>query len=182
MTNRARQALKRKTETIAFRVSPEERERLEDAAIEAGMTLSGFISATLEPRLTKLRSRLAEMQKPAPPTKDEFKRLPPEVLNEISRIGNNLNQIAHGVNNGLPADTQRLVAKMHRLLMIINEHSLNPRRQPNRDSKPKSNDPETPQKRQAVPWGMPVHSGGPWSQDDQRQGYVDPYAQPRRRR
>lgn len=180
MTNRARQALRRKTETIAFRVSPEERARLEDSAIEAGLSLSGFIAACLQQRLNKLTARMAENKAPLP-KEPSYKRLPPEVVNEISRIGNNLNQIAHGVNNGLPADKQRLVKKMRQLFVIIRDHNLDPNHPSKRDKKAPANDPQTAQTRQKLQRRVQVRPARPEPQDG-RPGVVEPDLQPRRQR
>lgn len=125
MSNRARQALKRKNETIAFRVTTAERERLENAAIDAGMSLSGYLAAMLERRTDHMRSRLAEMQRPPPiPPTPKTPALSPEALHELRRIGNNINQIAHALNSGLPPEPQHLVQQLQKLLHIIFQNNL----------------------------------------------------------
>jgi len=124
MSNRARQALKRKNETIAFRVTAAERERLENAAIDAGMSLSAYLAAMLERRTNQMRGRLAEMQRPPPPPESNQPALSPEALHELRRIGNNINQIAHALNSGLPPEPQHLVHQLQKLLDLIFRNNL----------------------------------------------------------
>lgn len=124
MSNRARQALKRKNETIAFRVTAAERERLENAAIDAGMSLSGYLASMLERRTDHIRARLAEMQRPPAPPETIKPALSPEALHELRRIGNNINQIAHALNSGLPPEPQHLVHQLQKLLHLLFQNNL----------------------------------------------------------
>ena len=119
MTKRAARSRNRRTETVAFRVSPQERERLEDGAIEAGMTLSAYLAALLDRRVTSLRARLAEMHEPQMhrSSQPEHRTLSPEVMTQLSRIGNNLNQIAHAMNSCLSPEPQHLVRQLQALVV-----------------------------------------------------------------
>jgi len=123
MTRRAERSRIRRSETIAFRVSTEEKLRLEDAAIEAGMTLSGYLAAILDRRITTLKSRLAEMHEPRM-HRPEPRTLHPDVMRELSRIGNNINQIAHALNSGLPPEPRHMVLQLQKLMTLIYENNL----------------------------------------------------------
>jgi len=124
MSNRARQALKRKNETIAFRVTAAERERLETAAIDVGMSLSGYLAATVERRTDQMRARLAEMQRQPQSTEPKHSALSPEAFQELRRIGNNINQIAHAMNSNLPPEPQHLIRQLQTMLQLIYKHNL----------------------------------------------------------
>lgn len=95
------------------------------AAIDAGMSLSGYLATMVERRTVQMRARLAEMQRPPPPP-PELKKpaLSPEALHESRRIGNNINQIAHALNSGLPPEPQHLVQQLQRLLHLIFQNNL----------------------------------------------------------
>ncbi len=144
MRNRA----PRRTETIAFRVTPEDRARFEEAASEAGLSLSTFLTSLTDRRLDRLRTHLDEIratqayQEPA-----GRQPVPPELLAELRRIGNNINQIAHAVNSGLPVDTRRLVQHMKALLDLIHEHNLSPRPPDKQTQRQTANDPAPAQTR-----------------------------------
>ncbi|MGD9668820.1 MAG: plasmid mobilization relaxosome protein MobC [Hyphomicrobiaceae bacterium] len=127
MQRRARKSDDRRTQTITFRVSSEERRRLDEAAIEAGMTLSAYVAATVDRRTSELRRRLAGMQKAATPPPPPSPNIPPEVVYELRRIGNNVNQIAHAVNSGLPPDIRHYGKQLLLILQVIETHGLDPR-------------------------------------------------------
>lgn len=127
MQRRAKKSDDRRTETITFRISPEEKTRLDQAAIEAGLTLSAYVGAMLDRRTGELRKRLAAMQIPAKPSAPPTPAVAPEVMNELKRIGNNINQIAHAANSGLPPDIRHYGKQLLLILQVIEKHGLDPR-------------------------------------------------------
>lgn len=157
----------RRTETIAFRVSREQRDRLEEGAIEAGMTLSGYLSALLDKRITHLRARLAEMHEPAPAPQQMA--LPPDVARELSRIGNNINQMAHAINSGLPPEPRDMVRKLKTVLDIIHDNRIAPASNPRQRKSPirSANDGSPPpQTRQEFQRSVQLHPTRPWRFND----------------
>lgn len=89
------------------------------------MTLSAYVAAMLGRNANELRRRLSAMQKPPPPPPSGS--IPPEVVNELKRIGNNINQIAHAVNSGLPPDIRHYGKQLLLILQVIETHGLDPR-------------------------------------------------------
>jgi len=76
---------------MTIKTSPAERSRIKRDAREAGMTISSYVRSKL----------LAE-----PETKTVFKasqtrRLMKDMIGQIGRVGNNMNQIAFKLNSGL---------------------------------------------------------------------------------
>ncbi|MGD9725706.1 MAG: MobC family plasmid mobilization relaxosome protein [Hyphomicrobiaceae bacterium] len=123
MRKRAHRSRTPRTDTITFRLRTDEKARLEADAIEAGLTLSGYISALVDKRITSLKSKLAEMHEPQT-RRPEPRTLHPEVMRELSRIGNNINQIAHALNSGLPPDFRHSVIQLQKLMTLIYENNL----------------------------------------------------------
>jgi hypothetical protein len=75
-----------RTEVITVRVTKSERMRLAHRAATAGMTLSAWAAQALATGRVTVETRT------------EPRRLPPELVVEFKRIGNNVNQIAHALN------------------------------------------------------------------------------------
>lgn len=176
MQRRAKKSDDRRTQTITFRVSPEERGRLDDAAIEAGMTLSAYVAAVLNRKANELRSRLAGMQKAATPPPPPSRNLPPEVVYELKRIGNNINQIAHAVNSGLPPDIRHYSKQLLLILQVIETHGLDPRtvkdgnfKAPGNDSPPSQTRAEFQRSVHLYPAGSPGAYFRPRIVDPKRQ-------------
>ncbi len=81
----------KKTAVFFVRIEPELRERIVNYCNEAGLTLSEFLRAGLDRAVQKIeRSRPRQIVHAADP----------ELVREVARIGNNLNQIARRVNAG----------------------------------------------------------------------------------
>ena len=102
------------TSVISVRVPPELRQRIEDAAIKRGVTLGGYVAATL--KAAEADERAAPRHDPREP---ELPIEPPTdkaLLHELRRIGNNINQIAHAANSGLPLNDVAAVHAVHELL------------------------------------------------------------------
>lgn len=110
-----------KSTIVTFRLPADERMRLAKKASNAGMTLTELITACLEGRVSKVEDVAAARH-----ANDDLRPLPPEVFAELRRIGNNVNQIAHAVNSGLPPELRYAYGQAARLveLLIADELSL----------------------------------------------------------
>lgn len=110
-----------KTAIVTFRMPVEERDRLAARAANAGMTITDLITAALRNRRDAVHSTV-----PLHDDADDVRPLPPEVFAELRRIGNNVNQIAHAVNAGLPPEFRFAYGQAARLieLLIADELSL----------------------------------------------------------
>ena len=89
-----------------LRMTPEEAKLLEEKAKDAGMTESQYL-------------RLMISQKPN--DYPEVRQLLRDLINEVNRIGVNINQITHNNNAGIysNADKDRLVAYMRKLNVAV---------------------------------------------------------------
>jgi mobilization protein NikA len=115
---------KRKNDSVSFRTTTEKRERLEQAAIDSGMTLSTFLDAVTDERMIDLKSRLAQMQRPVP--QPRYRKLPPDLIEQFVRMGNNFNQVAHAVNSDLPPQLRNAALVMKGIMDLIIENDLSP--------------------------------------------------------
>ena len=79
-----------KTERLQLRFSPEEKEMLTQKASEARMTLSDYISSLIENKKIIVVENI------------------PQLYLEITRIGVNINQIAHVANSQKYVNTQQI--------------------------------------------------------------------------
>lgn len=86
------------SERIELRVSPEEKIHWQAIAASRGVSLSELIRAALSGQ--RLRSRRA-----AP-------RIDPDLVRELARIGNNLNQLARAANRRSPVETISLLVRL----------------------------------------------------------------------
>ena len=84
------------SERIELRVTPEEKTHWQAIAASRGVSLSELIRVALSGQ--RLRSRRA-----AP-------RVDPDLVRELDRIGNNLNQLARAANRRSPVETVSLLA------------------------------------------------------------------------
>lgn len=83
---------------IKLRASSTERVRWQELAAARGVTLSELIRSRLDG--TRLRSR----REPPP--------VAPDLLRELARIGNNLNQLARAANRREPVTATALLARL----------------------------------------------------------------------
>lgn len=89
---------KKKSIWLKLRATDEERGRWQGIAENKGVTLSELMRSSLDGlRLRKRRE---------PP------RVAPELLRELARIGNNLNQLAHAANRGQPLESAALLIRL----------------------------------------------------------------------
>ena len=101
-----------RTNRVVVRLTDQERAVLEREARTAGLSLSDFVrSRTLRGRRgPSARSAMTRAASPAP----AFTAMNPALFAELSRIGNNLNQLARAFNSGRDidrAEVVRLVAR-----------------------------------------------------------------------
>lgn len=112
---------KTKTALLTMKVSPEEKAEWQNLAKRYGVTLSELI-----------RSRLAETPKPPEPRTVRHRPPPkvdPELIRQIVRIGNNLNQIATRCNMGQRFEVLAYLAAIERELEEIkNAYKVDDRR------------------------------------------------------
>lgn len=83
---------------IEIRTTPEDKERWQEIAASKGVSLSELVRVTLDgQRLRKRRD---------PPKVD------PDLLRELARIGNNLNQLARAANRRQPVPAAALLLRL----------------------------------------------------------------------
>ena len=110
-----KQPAPKRTHQISFRVSEEERSRLEAEANRAGMKLAPYCqSVALKRRLT-----VATVT---------FHRMEPALFAELRRVGNNVNQIAHAINSNLPPHVQFAAQSLNAVLQTLLRDDLLNRR------------------------------------------------------
>jgi hypothetical protein len=88
LSRRAGRGDKSRTEVVAIRLTKAERVRLEQRAAAAGLTVSAYAAQALADGRVTVEAQPAAIV------------LPPELIAEFKRVGNNLNQIAHRHNAG----------------------------------------------------------------------------------
>lgn len=89
---------KRPAMRIEIRTTPEEKRHWQEIAENKGVTLSELVRSSLGGlRLRKRR---------------EAPRVAPDLLRELARIGNNLNQLAHAANRRRPLETTALLIRL----------------------------------------------------------------------
>ena len=86
------------SERIELRVSAEEKVHWQAIAASRGVSLSELIRATLSGQRLRVR-------RSAP-------RIDPNLMRELARIGNNLNQLARAANRRSPVETVSLLVKL----------------------------------------------------------------------
>ena len=111
---RKEDAGERRTEHVGFYLTPSERRELTARAASSAYSLSDFCRIVL----------LSDLKAPAPSQRDP--RALRALAVEISRVGNNLNQLSHHANahNALPAErllaeaTARIIASLDKVLAL----------------------------------------------------------------
>src|SRR5665213_2127357 len=93
-----------RTRMLTVRLTPEDHQRLVEAAATGGTTVSGVA----ERLIVTGRINVAATE-----------QLDPKVMAELGRIGNNLNQIAHAVNSNLPPVISDAARQLHDLAVIL---------------------------------------------------------------
>ena len=96
-----------RTSRVVVRLTDEERATLEREAQAAGLSMSDFVrSRTLNVRQRpSARTAMTRAAAPAP----SFTAMSPALFAELSRIGNNLNQLARAFNAGRDIDRGEVI-------------------------------------------------------------------------
>ncbi|MBL8884940.1 MAG: MobC family plasmid mobilization relaxosome protein [Hyphomicrobium sp.] len=123
---------KPKTSVVAVRVSIEQREAIEKAAVTAGASVSGFIAVTLAEALSRKPTPSRASAAPPnemPPTQAAGVSLSdPAALAELKRIGVNINQLAHAANAGYPPNIAALIENVAQLFAALGDRDAFGRR------------------------------------------------------
>jgi len=101
---------------VTVRLTPETHARLAAEASRLGLSRAGYLHHLVE---NKRVTVLANTDPDA---------LPIALINEMKRLGNNLNQIAHAANANLPPNQTQLAAALRDLLRLIAKDELLARR------------------------------------------------------
>lgn len=126
---------------ILIRVTDQHYADLSLKADTAGMTISG------------LCARLVEHGKVVVTTDN-----PLPLMNELKRIGNNLNQLAHAANAGLPPSQRQMAADFRDLLnTIVQNELLSSRRTPLTEARSIANDSTPPSARNQFQRSVHLH-------------------------
>lgn len=112
-----------KTVVVAVRVNIELREAMQRAAVDAGTSLSAYIAATMAEATGKTRpARKVDAPAALVPAHTGIVTLSaPAALEELRRIGININQLTKTANTGVPLDMTHLAASLGRLLEALTE-------------------------------------------------------------
>jgi hypothetical protein len=105
-----------RTQMITVRLTPEVYARISTEASRLGLSRAGYIHHLIESKKVEAA--------PADPD-----LLPVALINQLKRIGNNLNQIAHAVNGALPPSQHLTVTTLRDLITTIVDNELLARRQ-----------------------------------------------------
>ena len=95
-----------RTKIVSARLKPETYDIITEHAAKMGLTRAGYIEHLIENKPLRI----------VRPTTDE---LPIPLLNELKRIGNNLNQMAHSANAGWPPTEKALVEIFNEIIRIM---------------------------------------------------------------
>lgn len=104
-----------RTRIVSARLKPETYDLISEHADKLGLSRAGYIEHLIENRPLRLARPLAdEMSVP--------------LLNELKRIGNNLNQIAHARNSGLDVDPRQFRTVVTQIIATICSNEVTRRR------------------------------------------------------
>lgn len=119
--------------TLTVRLTAAERQAFAQRAEAAGMTPSRYAAEVLR------NGRIVVQQ---------HETLAPALMAELSRIGNNLNQLAHAANAGMPADARGAIRIMQELFTFLMRDEITRRRvEAFAGAREASNDSQAPQAR-----------------------------------
>lgn len=114
-----------KTTVISMRVSIEQREAIEKAAVTAGASVSGFVAATLAEAMSRKKAAPVASVAPATPLPTTHAAgisvSDSSALAELKRIGININQLAHAANAGYPPNVASMLESLQRLFAMLSE-------------------------------------------------------------
>lgn len=104
-----------RTKMVGARLREASFERVTKAAREAGLSRASYVEHVLENR-------------PLPPAQPVSTGVPVALINELKRIGNNLNQIAHNTHCQIPPQDRVLAGVVAEILQALAEHEVTRRR------------------------------------------------------
>lgn len=145
MARRRTHATAPRTRTVTIRLTEDEYLRRSLDARKAGLSVSGLCERLVV-------DGKVEVTTPADP-----EALPIVLINELKRIGNNLNQIAHAANAGLPPDHRMSAAALRDLAITLAQNELLNRRSHVLRTRAYANDPPPPQTRDVFQRSVQVH-------------------------
>lgn len=106
MPRRARKSFPVRSEVMHFRVTPDEKSDIQLRAHRAGMSVGEFLTVLAATRNVTFVER-------------KYQPIDPVLFAELRRIGNNLNQLAHAANSGLPPSALATVQAARELVNAI---------------------------------------------------------------
>jgi Mobilization protein NikA len=105
-----------RTEMVTVRLTPAMYVKLESNARRLGLTRAGYLHHLVDNRSVEATATTSA------------DLLPIVLINQLKRIGNNLNQLAHAANAGLPVSQTKLASHLRDLIDTLLEHELTARR------------------------------------------------------
>jgi hypothetical protein len=130
---------------ITVRLTPEADTRVRKEAMRLGLTRAGYVHHLIENKSVRVET----------PTDPDV--LPVALINELKRIGNNLNQIAHAANSGLPPSQRMTAGALQELLNEIVQNELLNRRSHVLRTRAFANDSAPPQTRAEFQRSVQLH-------------------------
>lgn len=111
MARRRTHAEAARTHMVTVRLTPEAYAQLTADATKLGLTRAGYLD------------HLASNRKVEAASSDDGSLSIP-LINHLKRLGNNLNQVTHAINSGLPAPVLLAAKTLHDLIQLLLEHEL----------------------------------------------------------
>jgi hypothetical protein len=130
---------------LTTRLTPEADTRLSQEARRLGLSRAGYVNHLIE-------NRAVMVDAPSDPD-----ALPIALVNQLKRIGNNLNQIAHAANAGLPPDHRKTAADLRDLINAIVQNEYLNRRIHVLRTRATANDSPPPQTRAEFQRSVQLH-------------------------
>lgn len=112
-----------KTTTVSIRVTPEQRQVMEEAAIAGGASLSAYIASVAEKAARGGATTVAALPEPTAAANEPAQLIafPPDALAELKKVGANINQLAHAANAQMPVDLRLAVESFCELFAVLSD-------------------------------------------------------------
>lgn len=145
MPRRRTHASATRNRLVCIRLTDDDYNARRRDAERIGLTLSGLCERLVLNRKVELENRA------------RYRAMDPSLLAELRRIGNNINQIAHASNAGLPVDAQLAARNLgHQLFDLLAQELIAQRDEMLRVNE-KTDDPKTPPARDVFHRSVQVH-------------------------